>query len=233
MRLWFAAAAALTLAACNPPAEQTPAPTEAQLPVNVSSGDYTLDANHSTVTVRARRFGISDYTLRFNRLSGTLQFNAEDPTQSSVQAAVDVTSLDTPYTGDRDFDSELQNSSWLDSAGFPQATFTSTGVESTGANTAQVTGNLTLRGVSHPITFDVTYYGSHSPHPVGMQLSSIGFSARGTLQRSQFGVNEMQPSSAGAEDGVSDDVEIIIDALFSRPIENTPVPDQPTSEPVN
>ncbi|MBK6703617.1 MAG: YceI family protein [Hyphomonadaceae bacterium] len=231
MRLMFAAAAALTLAACNPPAE-TPATTETPaLEVNAPTGEYTLDPNHSTVTVRAQHFGLAHYTLRFNKVAGTLNFNAETPTQSTIQATVDVTSLDTPYTGDRDFDSELQNSSWLDAATSPTATFTSTSVESTGANTARVTGDLTLRGQTHPITLDVTYDGSHSPHPLGMQVSSIGFSARGTFQRSQFGINELIPRAGN--DGVSDQVELVIEAEFMRPIENAPVPGNTTAEPVN
>jgi polyisoprenoid-binding protein YceI len=221
----------LTLAACNPPAE-TPATTEAPpVAVNAPSGEYTLDPNHTTITVRARHFGLAHYVLRFNKISGTFNFNAETPAQSTIQASVDVTSLDTPYTGNRDFDSELQNSSWLDSASFATATFTSTGVERTGPNTARVTGDLTVRGQTHPVTFDVTYEGSHSPHPLGLQISSIGFSARTTIQRSQFGINELQPRAGN--DGVSDDVELLIEAEFTRPIENVPVPANTTREPVN
>jgi polyisoprenoid-binding protein YceI len=221
----------LTLAACNPPAE-TPATTEAPpVAVNAPSGEYTLDPNHTTLTVRARHFGLAHYVLRFNKISGTFNFNAETPAQSTIQASVDVTSLDTPYTGNRDFDSELQNSSWLDSASFATATFTSTGVERTGPNTARVTGDLTVRGQTHPVTFDVTYEGSHSPHPLGLQISSVGFSARTTIQRSQFGINELQPRAGN--DGVSDDVELLIEAEFTRPIENVPVPANTTREPVN
>jgi polyisoprenoid-binding protein YceI len=221
----------LTLAACNPPAE-TPATTEAPpVAVNAPSGEYTLDPNHTTITVRARHFGLAHYVLRFNKISGTFNFNAETPAQSTIQASVDVTSLDTPYTGNRDFDSELQNSSWLDSASFATATFTSTGVERTGPNTARVTGDLTVRGQTHPVTFDVTYEGSHSPHPLGLQISSVGFSARTTIQRSQFGINELQPRAGN--DGVSDDVELLIEAEFTRPIENVPVPANTTREPVN
>lgn len=231
MRFVLAAAAALTLAACNQPAE-TPATTEAPpVEVNAPTGEYTLDPHHSTVTVRAQHFGLAHYTLRFNKVAGTLNFNAENPAQSTIQASVDVTSLDTPYTGDRDFDAELQNSSWLDSASFATATFTSTGVEQTGPNTARVTGDLTLRGQTHPATFDVTYDGSHSPHPMGLQMSSIGFSARGTILRSQYGINELQPRAGN--DGISDQVEIIIEAEFTRPIESAPVPGNATVEPVN
>lgn len=231
MRFVLAAAAALTLAACNQPAE-TPATTEAPpVEVNAPSGEYAIDPHHTTVTIRAQHFGLAHYTLRFNTVSGTLNFNAENPAQSTINATVDVTSLDTPYSGNRDFDAELQNSSWLDSAGFATATFTSTGVEQTGPNTARVTGDLTIKGQTHPATFDVTYDGSHSPHPMGMQVSSIGFSARTTIQRSQYGVNELLPRAGN--DGVSDAVEIIIEAEFQRPIESAPVPGNTTREPVN
>lgn len=231
MRFVLAAAAALTLAACNQPAE-TPATTEAPpVEVNAPTGEYAIDPHHTTVTIRAQHFGLAHYTLRFNTVSGTLNFNAENPAQSTINATVDVTSLDTPYSGNRDFDAELQNSSWLDSAGFATATFTSTGVEQTGPNTARVTGDLTIKGQTHPATFDVTYDGSHSPHPMGMQVSSIGFSARTTIQRSQFGVNELLPRAGN--DGVSDAVEIIIEAEFQRPIESAPVPGNTTQEPVN
>jgi len=231
MRLLLAAAAAMSLAACNQPAE-TPATTEAPpVEVNAPSGEYAIDPHHTTVTIRAQHFGLAHYTLRFNTVSGTLNFNAENPAQSTITATVDVASLDTPYSGNRDFDAELQNSSWLDSAGFATATFTSTGVEQTGPNTARVTGDLTIKGQTHPATFDVTYDGSHSPHPMGMQVSSIGFSARTTIQRSQFGVNELIPRAGN--DGVSDAVEIIIEAEFQRPIESAPVPGNTTQEPVN
>jgi polyisoprenoid-binding protein YceI len=232
MKLWIGAAAAVALAACSQPAETPPAPDAATVEVNAPSGEYALDPNHSTVTVRAQRFGLARYTLRFNRLSGTLNFNAENPAQSTVQASVDITSLDTPYGGDRNFDAELQNSSWLNAAEFATATFSSTGIEQTGPSTARVTGNLTLRGQTHPVTFDVTYLGSHSPHPAGMQISSIGFSARTSIQRSQFGVNELM-ASRGSNDGVSDEVEIVIEAEFTRPIENVPAPPPTTAEPVN
>lgn len=230
MKIWTAAAAALALAACSQPAQEGPAPI-APVTVNVQSGEYVLDANHSTVTVRARHFGLANYTLRFNAVSGALNFNAEDPTQSTVNVTVDATSLDTPFTGERDFDAELQNSQWLDSATFPTATFVSTSAESTGPNTARVSGDLTIHGVTRPVTFDVTYNGSWAQHPMGPPIAGIGFSARGTIQRTQFGLTTLIPAS-GPDSGVSDEVEIIIEAEFNRAIEGaTPAPTP--AEPVN
>src|ERR1041384_2262019 len=118
MKLWTIALAALALAACQQQPAKAP---EAPLPpvtVEAPSGQYTLDPNHSTVTVRAMHFGLARYTLRFNTVSGTLNFNGENPAASTVEATVATTSLDTTYSGDRDFDSELQNSEWLNSSAF-------------------------------------------------------------------------------------------------------------------
>jgi polyisoprenoid-binding protein YceI len=231
MRPWLAFAAAAALAACTPPAEQAPEAPQAPAAVEVPSGQYALDPNHSTVTVRVSRFGLVRYVLRFNTVSGVLNLDVEDPAQSSVEASVATASLDTPYSGERDFDAELQNSEWLDAASHPTATFRSTGVETTGPNTARVTGDLTIRGVTHPLTLDVSYNRSYRRHPLGGSQHLIGFSARGTLLRSQYGMNVLQPTP-GAQDGVADDVELLIEAMFTRPIDEAP-PGPTTVEPVN
>jgi polyisoprenoid-binding protein YceI len=231
MKSWTAVAVAFALAACTQPARTPEAPTQQQIPVEVASGQYTLDPNHSTVTVSARHFGLSNYVLRFNGVTGALNFNAEDPAQSSIEATVAVTSLDTPYSGDRDFDAELQNSEWLDAAAFPTATFRSTAIERTGPNTARVTGDLTVRGVTRPVTLEATYNASHRQHPMGPQVSMIGFSARGDIRRSEFGLRTLLPT-AGGTDGVSDEVHLQIEAEFTRPIEGAPTTRQP-AEPVN
>jgi polyisoprenoid-binding protein YceI len=231
MKLRTIALAVLTLAACSRPAAKAPETPLPPVAIEAPSGQYTLDPNHSTVTVRAMHFGLARYTLRFNTVSGALNFNAENPAQSSVEATVATNSLDTTYGGDRDFDSELQNSEWLNAEAFPTATFRSTSVETTGPNAGRVTGDLTLHGVTHPITLDVTYNGGWRQHPAGPAVSGVGFSARGVFQRSQFGLNTMLPRT-GADSGVADEVEILIEAEFNRPLEHAPdVPAPP--EPVN
>lgn len=217
----FALGTALGLGACAPTAPE--APVEEARPVTAPSGEYTIDPTHTTVTLRVRHFGLSDYVLRFNTVSGGLNFNAEDPTQSSVHADVAVTSLSTPYAGDRDFDAELQNSEWLDAAGFPVATFRSTAIERTGPNTARITGDLSIRGQTHPLILEASYNGSHAQHPLGPQISLVGFSARGEISRSAYGVSVLLPSAPGASDGVSDTVELLIEAEFVRPAAS-PVP---------
>ena len=233
MKSWIAAFAVLGLAACSQPQEKADE-APAEVTIDAPSGAYTLDTNHSTVTVRALHFGLARYTLRFNGVSGALTFNAENPEQSTVEVIVATNTLDTPYLGDRDFDAELQNSEWLDTANHPTATFRSTAIERTGPNTARVTGDLTIRGVTRSITLDATYNTSHASHPAGFPGALIGFSARGTFLRSQYGLNVLQPSARGASDGVADEVELLVEAEFTQPAEEAaaPNPVQP-AEPVN
>jgi polyisoprenoid-binding protein YceI len=231
MKTWIALAAVAALAACSQQAEQAEEPP-APVTVSAPSGEYALDTNHTTLVVRAPHFGLSSYQLRFNGLSGALNFNAENPAQSTVQVTVDTTTLDTPYSGTTDFDAQLQNSEWLDSATHPTATFTSTAVEQTGPNAARVTGDLTIRGVTRPATFDVTYNGSWRQHPAGPPFSGVGFSARGTIRRSDFGLTVLQPSAAEPNSGVADEIELVLEAEFTRPLDQAPVPPADT-EPVD
>jgi len=222
MKPWIMAAAALALAACTQPAPGSPEPAVPPT-ANAPSGEYAIDPTHTTVTARVSHFGLSTYALRFNEVSGTLNFNAEDPTQSSVEATVAIASLDTPYSGPRDFDAELQNSEWLDAAGFPTATFRSTSIESTGPGTARMTGDITIHGVTAPVTFEVTYNGSYAQHPFGIPVSLVGFSGRGEIARSAFGVTKLLPAG-GTSQGVGDTVELIIEAEFTRPVEQAAAP---------
>lgn len=215
-----AAAAAFTLGACTQAANApAPAPApEAAIAIEAPSGEYALDKTHASLSIRANHLGLSDYTLRFTDLDATLNFNAETPEQSTLTASAQVASVETDYPGERDFDAELQNSEWLDGANHPTITFTTTSVERTGPNTGRMTGELTIKGQTRPATFDIAYNRSYAQHPFGAPLSLIGFSAVGTVRRSEFGLNALLPP-AGTNMGVSDEVEVIIEAEFTRPVE--------------
>ncbi|MGE0596522.1 MAG: YceI family protein [Hyphomonadaceae bacterium] len=221
MRLAFIAAplAAVALAACNQQTAETPepAPEEQATPIEAPSGEYTLDKTHASLTLRANHFGLSNYTLRFTNLDGTLTFNAEDPTQSTLVASARTDSVETDYVGDRDFDAELQNSEWFDAANHPEITFRSTSIERTGPNTGRMTGDLTIRGQTHPAMFDIVYNRSYARHPLGPAISMIGFSAQGIVQRSQYGMNVLLPQGGGP--GVADQVNVVIEAEFTRPVD--------------
>ena len=114
------------------------------------------------------------------------------------------------------FNLELQGDKFLDIAKFPKITFTSTTVKLTGANTAMLSGDLELHGIKKPITLNVTFNGGYDAIPMDPeQLSRIGFSARGSLKRSDFGIAYGIPAP-NSKMGVGDEVEIIIEAEFNK-----------------
>jgi carbon-monoxide dehydrogenase medium subunit len=111
---------------------------------------------------------------------------------------------------------QLQDGHWLNTARFPQMTFRSTEVELTGPNTASIAGELALHGVMQPVTLTVTFNGGYGGHPLDPLGARIGFSAHGSLMRSAFGISEGVPPP-GSNFGVGDNVEILIEAEFTRP----------------
>lgn len=221
MRILILTAALIALAACNPPPEKAPEGPPTPVAIDAPSGQYTLDPTHTSVLVRARHFGLSNYTLRLANVTGSLTFDAADPTKSSVTASVAADSVQTEYVGQRDFDDELENSEWLDAARHPTLTFTSTAIELTGANTGRMTGDLSIRGVTHPASFDVTFNQGYRQHPMGFPMALLGFSARGVIKRSDYGMRVLLPLNAGGA-GVSDEVDVIIEAEFTQPVAPAP-----------
>jgi polyisoprenoid-binding protein YceI len=181
------------------------------------AGAYKLDKAHASLLFRVDHLGFSKYTARFRRFDADLQFDPAKPAAMSVTATIDPTSLETdfPDPAKLDFNAQLRGSEWLDTARFPAITFRSTAVELTGANTALVKGELGLHGATRPMTLDVTFNGGYAGHPMDPQ-SRIGFSARGVLKRSEFGMAYGIPAP-GSKIGVSDAVEVLIEAEFNGP----------------
>ena len=178
MRSLLLAAAIATLSA--PAFAQAPAAT------------YGVDKPHSSVIWKGLHQGLSWYAARFTNFDITVDFNEADVSKSKVTASVDLKSVETDYAKTRpanrndDFNAELGGERFLNSAKFPQATFTSTSITKTGDKTGKMTGNLTFMGISKPVTFDVTYIGNRNDPRA--QKHKIGFQAVGSLKRSDFGV---------------------------------------------
>jgi polyisoprenoid-binding protein YceI len=189
----------------------------AQTPGPVPAGAYTLDKAHASLIFRVNHIGFSNYTRRFKRFDATLQFDPANMARSSVTVSVDATSLETDYPSPEklDFNAELQNEQWLDTAKFPQMTFRSSKVEVTAPSTLKISGDLTLRGVTRPMVLDATYNGGYEGQPLDPH-ARIGFSAHGKLKRSDFGMTVGIPAP-GTTMGVGDEVEVIIEAEFSGP----------------
>jgi polyisoprenoid-binding protein YceI len=192
-------------------------PVAAQAPPPVPGGDYTLDKEHASLIFRINHLGFSNYTRRFKRFDATLQFDPANLARSSVTATVDATSLETdyPFPEKTDFNALLQGAEWLDTAHFPEMRFRSTAVEVTAPNTMRIRGELTLRGVTRPMMLEATYNGGYAGFPMDPQ-ARIGFSAHGTLKRSEYGMTEGIPPP-GTTMGVSDEVEVILEAEFKGP----------------
>jgi polyisoprenoid-binding protein YceI len=199
------------------PAASTATRVAAQAPATAPAGAYTLDKAHASLVFRVNHLGFSNYTRRFKRFDAKLQFDPANLARSSVTASVDATSLETDYPSpeELDFNALLQNEQWLDAVKFPQMTFHSSSIEVTAPNTLRISGELTLRGVSRPMVLDATYNGGYEGHPMDPN-ARIGFSARGTLKRSDFGMTFGIPQP-GTTMGVGDEVEVIIDAEFTGP----------------
>jgi polyisoprenoid-binding protein YceI len=209
-------AAAVALAACS---KQEPSPIDApaQPPAaaaGVPAGAYTLDKYHASLIFRVNHLGFSHYTAQFKSFDVQLQFDPANLSASSVTAKVDPRSLDldNPPAG---FVDELIGEHWLDSKQFPEMTFKSTKVESLTANRVRMTGDFTLHGVTKPVSLETTFNGGYAGHPMDPH-ARIGFSANGTLKRSEFGIVYGIPEP-GSTMGVSDEVQIAIEAEFSGP----------------
>jgi len=175
------------------------------------AGAYTLDKAHTSVTFRVSHLGFSHYTARFGAIDGKLKFDPAHPAAMAVEATIDPKSLElnTPPAG---FHDQLMGKGWFDAARFPAITFKSTKVALTGPNTAKVTGNFTLHGITRPVTLDVTYNGGWPAN--AMDGARIGFSAHGVIKRSAFGMGSGLPPP-GSNMGVGDDVDIAIETEFS------------------
>jgi len=189
----------------------------AEGPADIPSGTYKLDKSHASLIFRVNHMGFSNYTARFTRFDATLQFDPNKPTSAKLDATVDATSLETDFPDPKvvDFNAQLRGKDWLDAGAHPQMTYRSVKIEQTGPTTATIIGELTLRGVTKPVTLQAVFNGGYP----GMELdpnARIGFSATGTLKRSDFGISYGIPPP-GSKMGVSDAVEIIIETEFTGP----------------
>lgn len=184
--------------------EQPSAVVNSAVPTTMESGTYQLDPAHAIVEFGVSHLGFSLYRGRFNVVAGTLEWNHAEVEKSSVSVTVESASIDTP--SDK-LDAELQGAEVFDAAQFPQATFKSTSAARTGDTTGTLTGDLTIKGVTKPITLDVTFNGT-GEHPM-LNKPWAGFSATGSFKRSDFGIVNWAPL-------VGDTVELRIDVEFGK-----------------
>lgn len=237
MKRFVILSALVALAACSQkdapsqtraePAQAAPAAAPAAEPAgepsqvaahapNVPAGDYKVDKPHTTLIFRMNHLGFSHYTARFRRIDAELRFDPHNLTATQLTATIDARSIETDYPDPKyDFNAELQGEEWLNAGKFPEIALRTTQVEDLGNNALRVHGDLTMRGVTKPIVLDATYNGGYVGNPMDPQ-ARIGFSARGVLRRSDFGISGGIPL-AGTNMGVGDRVEVTIESEFTGP----------------
>ncbi len=172
-------------------------------PLQVSPGAYQADPGHTRVTWSVKHLGFSTYSGILPAITGTLTLDAKTPTASRVEVTIP---MDKVGTLDAALDNTLKAPDFFDVAKFPTATFTSTRIEATGRK-ARITGNLTLRGVTKPVTLDATF-NQAGIGPVD-KVYTVGFDATAKIKRSDFGMTAYLPM-------LGDEVELRIEAEFKK-----------------
>ena len=153
-------------------------------------GDWELDVNHTNLMFVARYMMLTKVRGRFNKFQGTIHV-AEKPEDSWAELTIEAASVDTD---NETRDNHLRSPDFLDLENNPNITFRSTGVELLGDMDLRVTGDLTIRGVTHEVTLDTEYLGAEKD-PWGN--TRIGFAAKTEIDREQFGVNWNQVLETG------------------------------------
>lgn len=152
---------------------------------------WQIDSAHSHIYFTARHMMISKVRGQFEKFSGVVNFDEDNPAATAVEVEVDVASINTR---EAQRDEHLKSPDFFDAGNYPVVTFKSTKVEQIDAEAGKLHGDLTIRGVTHPVVLDVEYAGK-AKSPWG--TISAGFSASTTLNRKDWGLNWNQALETG------------------------------------
>ena len=169
------------------------------------AGTWQIDPNHSTAQFAVRHLGVSTVRGSFQKVSGTATFDPADPSKTTLSATIDASSVDTRV---QMRDNDLRSPNFLDAQKYPNITFQSKSVKAAGTGKLQITGDLTIHGVTKEVVLDVDGPSAPIKDPWGNQR--IGASASTKINRKDFGVN-------GAAAAVADDIAITIDVELIQP----------------
>ena len=149
------------------------------------AGNYKIDPVHSVVQFWVGHMGVSEFPGRFDTITGTFSVDAAHPEADKVSVQVPMDSLDTNFDKRN---KDLLGPDFFNAKQFPTMSFASTSVKMKNANEGELTGSLTLHGVTKPVTFSLRHIGA-GPDPWGGYRS--GYVAKTTIHRSDFGMNYM------------------------------------------
>lgn len=172
-------------------------------PARVQAGHYEVDPTHTSIQARIDHMGFSTTTVAFDKVSGGFDYDPAKPEQSTLAISVDPADL---FSGVDKRDADLKGPGFFNLAAFPAITFKSSHLTRVDQTHARVDGELTLLGVTKPVTLNVTFNGFGK----GMMGDTrVGFLATATILRSDFGMKTFLPA-------VGDKVDLLIDTEFSR-----------------
>jgi len=167
------------------------------------AGTWKIDPNHSTAQFAVRHLGVSTVRGAFTKVSGQAQYDPANPSKTTLEATIDASSVDTRVEMR---DKDIRSPNFLDVEKYPTITFHSKQVKSAGQGKMQITGDLTIHGVTKEVTLDVD--GPTEPTKA-MGGTRIGASATTKINRHEFGVNGA-PTIAGDELTITIDVELVL-----------------------
>ena len=167
-------------------------------------GTYRLEPTHAYITMSYSHLGFSRPILRFTSFDATAELNPEDPAASTVTVTIDPASIDSAVEA---FDQHLTSPDMFDVANHPEITFVATDIAMTDGSTGTLTGDLTMKGITRPVTLDVTLNGA-GQHPMN-GADTFGISATGTLDRTEWDLGYAAPA-------VGEEVDLRIEAEFQR-----------------
>jgi polyisoprenoid-binding protein YceI len=178
---------------------------------DVPSGTYKVDPTHASVVWKVKHMGVAMYSARFTKFDAEIKYDAKAPTSSSMTATIDPKSIrtDYPYPEKENFDAKLSDDEKIFNSGkYPDIKFVSKKLVKTSATTGKLTGDLTLLGVTKPVTLNVTLSGTLKEH-MYTKKPVLGFAATGTVKRSEFGMGFGIPM-------IGDDVQLDINGEFQK-----------------
>lgn len=161
-----------------------------------AAADYVIDTKnaHASINFRVNHLGFSWIMGRFDTFSGTFSFDDKNPTASKVKVEIETASLNSNFA---ERDKHLRSADFLDVAKFPKATFVSKTVTANGEGKVKIAGDLTLHGVTKPVTIDAEYVGGGDDPWGGFRQ---GFAGATKLTLADFGITkDLGPSTKEVE----------------------------------
>jgi len=167
---------------------------------DMPSGDYSLDKSHGYITYTYSHLGFSTPHVGFRSFDLDLALDSENPENSEVNVIIDATSIDSRVDA---FNGHLNGPNFFDTANYPTITFKSTSIEMLEDDKLKVTGDLTIKGITKPVTLDTTILKAAN-HPM-RKIPTIGIEAEAKVSRSDWGLTRSVPN-------VGDEISIFISA---------------------